>query len=198
MLGIANFVVRRLLCNHIFGRVTICSWTTGLRVQPFSKRCMRIRLGPAAQRGVIATIDTLIFYLLWNGSTIHEARLANTGKSVSVIEYKQNMRIVHKSDMQFSDDEYVRKSIKWYKTLFFRLIDIPVFISYVLHKQKTGQNTHVVWLIFQYSYDDESYEKSGVSIRMCRLQCWSLYIRVFSRLSYSEIFLDIRAQRWWK
>ena len=69
------------LCNPIFGRVTICSWTTGLRIQPFSRSCMRIRLGPVTQRGVIATTDTLIFYLLWDDSTIHEARLANTEKT---------------------------------------------------------------------------------------------------------------------
>ena len=85
-------------------------------------------------------------------STIHEPRLANSGKihwqsnapirkPESVLDYNQDMGTVDKSDMQISCVECVRKSVKWYKKLFFHLLDTAVFNSYVLHKQKTGQST---------------------------------------------------------
>ena len=51
------------------------------------------------------------------------------------------MRTVDQSYMQISYVQCVRKLVKWYKTFFFHLLDIAVFSSYVLHAQKTSQNT---------------------------------------------------------
>lgn len=43
--------------------------------------------------------------------------------------------------MQISCVECARKSVRWYKKLFFRLLDISVLNSYVLYKEKTDRNT---------------------------------------------------------
>jgi hypothetical protein len=84
-------------------------------------------------------------------STIHEPKMVYTGKThyetnepiqkpASVQEYNQNRGIVDKFDMQISAVECVRKTIKWYKKLFFHLLDVTVLNSYILHKQKSREN----------------------------------------------------------
>jgi hypothetical protein len=74
------------------------------------------------------------------------------------------MGSVDRSDMQISYIECVRKTVKWYKKLFFHLLDISVLNSYILHKQKTGQNIQFcdfrLQLIRQII---EMYEKSKAS-----------------------------------
>jgi hypothetical protein len=84
-------------------------------------------------------------------STIHEPKMVNTGKThyetneliqkpASVKDYNENRGTVDRSDMQISSIECVRKTVKWYKKNFFHLLDIIVFNSYILHKQKSRQN----------------------------------------------------------
>jgi len=60
-------------------------------------------------------------------------------KPISVKDYNENMGLVDKSDMQISFSESVRKSLKWYKKLFFHILDIALFNAYVLDKLKTRE-----------------------------------------------------------
>lgn len=61
-------------------------------------------------------------------------------KPKCIVEYNNNMGSVDKSDMLLSSIESVRKTIKWYKKVFFHLLDLAVLNSYQLYKTKTGEN----------------------------------------------------------
>lgn len=62
-------------------------------------------------------------------------------KPVCVTDYNQNMGGVDKTDMLLSTTESVRKSIKWYKKVFFHFVDLSIVNSHVIYKMKTGKNT---------------------------------------------------------
>ena len=55
-------------------------------------------------------------------------------KPITVIEYNKNMGVVDQCDMQMSFTESTRKAMKWYKKLFFHLLDVVVFNAYILFK----------------------------------------------------------------
>lgn len=57
-------------------------------------------------------------------------------KPLAVIDYNANMGGVDKSDMQIHFIESVRKTIKWYKKLFFHLLDMTVLNAYNMHRIK--------------------------------------------------------------
>lgn len=59
-------------------------------------------------------------------------------KPASVIDYNQNMGLIDKSDMQISFTDSARKSSKWYKKLFFHVIDMTVYND-IIYKTKTGK-----------------------------------------------------------
>lgn len=44
-------------------------------------------------------------------------------KSLSVLKYNENMGFIDKTDMLLSSIECVRKTVKWYKKLYFHLVD---------------------------------------------------------------------------
>ena len=79
-------------------------------------------------------------------STVHSASLLNqtrnrqrVPKVISI--YISNMGLVDKCDMQIFFTENCRKTLKWYKKLFFHFLDITIYNSYVLYKnskQKYG------------------------------------------------------------
>ncbi|CAF1289214.1 unnamed protein product [Adineta ricciae] len=86
-------------------------------------------------------------------STTHKPQMASSGKvhyatgeqiqkPESVKDYIENMSAVDRSDMQISYVECVRKTVKWYKKLFFHLLDISILNSHILYKQKTGRTIH--------------------------------------------------------
>ena len=52
-------------------------------------------------------------------------------KHVSVKDYNENRSTVDRFDMQISSIECVGKTIKWYKSIFFPMLDIIVFNSYM-------------------------------------------------------------------
>lgn len=60
-------------------------------------------------------------------------------KPECVIEYNNKMGAVDKVDMQISFVECVRKSVKWYKKVFFHILDLVLYNSYVLFQVKTGK-----------------------------------------------------------
>lgn len=85
-------------------------------------------------------------------STIHEPVMqvsqnldpvtrAPINKPQCVIDYTFNMRLVDKSDSMISSIECARKTMKWYKKLFFHLIDTSVLNAQILYMVKTGKRT---------------------------------------------------------
>jgi hypothetical protein len=76
--------------------------------------------------------------------TIHEPQMKYFGrnntkvqKPVSVINYNSNIHAIDRADMQISLVGCLRKSKKWYKKLFFHMLDLSVFNSYLLYKINT-------------------------------------------------------------
>lgn len=58
-------------------------------------------------------------------------------KPTCVVDYNENMGAVDKSDMLLSSTECVRKTMKWYKKVFFHLLDCTVLNCYQLYKCNT-------------------------------------------------------------
>ena len=61
-----------------------------------------------------------------------------TKKPDIVLDYNLNMRLIDKSDMQTGSVECVRKTIKWYKKIFFHLVDVSLLNAYDIYLTKTG------------------------------------------------------------
>jgi len=61
-------------------------------------------------------------------------------KPLSVLKYNENMGAIDKTDMLLSSVECVRKTIKWYKKLFFHLIDLSLLNAYSSYKTVTGKH----------------------------------------------------------
>ena len=58
-----------------------------------------------------------------------------------IVDYNKNMRLVDKADMQISSMECMRKSMKWFKKLFFHLVDIVMLNCYNMYVKKTGKKS---------------------------------------------------------
>ena len=83
-------------------------------------------------------------------STVHEGKIVemdkrkrgteeNVKKPDAILDYNINMRLVDKCDMQIGEIDCVRKSVKWYKKVFFHLMDMCVLNAYNLYLVKTGK-----------------------------------------------------------
>jgi hypothetical protein len=59
-------------------------------------------------------------------------------KPQCVTDYNEKMGDVDRSDMMLSSVECVRKTIKWYKKLFFHTVDLCVLNAHALYLTKTG------------------------------------------------------------
>lgn len=53
-------------------------------------------------------------------------------KPECVVDYNNNMGAVDRSDMMLSSTECVRKTLKWYKKLFFHIVDLCILNSHAL------------------------------------------------------------------
>lgn len=94
-----------------------------------------------------------ILYVRWRDkrevnmlTTFHNDEFINSGeKSIPkcVNEYNKNMGSVDKTDMLLSSVECVRKTVKWYKKLFFHILDLSILNSYFIYQTKTGKNISV-------------------------------------------------------
>jgi len=49
------------------------------------------------------------------------------------------MATVDSTDMHFSFSECIRKTVKWYKKLFFHILDMVLLNAYIMYKEKTGK-----------------------------------------------------------
>lgn len=79
-------------------------------------------------------------------------------KPLAVLSYNANMG----SDMQLSSAECVRKTIKWYKKVFFHLLDLTVLNCCIMYGMKTGKKQNLGQ--FRVSLIREIIERYGVSI----------------------------------
>jgi len=60
-------------------------------------------------------------------------------KPECVISYNANMGAIDKTDMLLSSIECVRRTMKWYKKLFFHIIDMSLLNAYSAYKTVTGK-----------------------------------------------------------
>ena len=77
--------------------------------------------------------------LLPSGKINHKTKEKKL-KPECILQYNLNMGAVDKTDMLQSSIESVRKNVKWYKKVFFHLIDLCLLNAHVIYKMKTGQN----------------------------------------------------------
>ena len=82
-------------------------------------------------------------------TTVHEVAFAPTGnkhfltdediiKPICVIHYNSKMGSIDNIDKQLSLTESVRKSMKWYRKLFFHLVDLVLTNAHALFKMDNG------------------------------------------------------------
>ena len=85
-------------------------------------------------------------------STVHTGRMLTTGKIHCqtrkpilkpdvIIDYNTNMRLIDKADMQLNAVDTLRKNDKWYKKVFFHLLDICMLNAYKMYMTKTGDRS---------------------------------------------------------
>lgn len=80
-------------------------------------------------------------------TTLHDSSMAGTGKldkdgvekvkPKCIISYNANMGGVDRSDMMLSSVECVRKSVKWYKKVYFHLLDLTLLNAHALYVSLT-------------------------------------------------------------
>ncbi|XP_032682010.1 piggyBac transposable element-derived protein 4-like [Odontomachus brunneus] len=94
---------------------------------------------------VIKWMDKKEVYVL---TSIHEHQFCKTGrknyktnediiKPVCIVDYNKNMGKIDDIDRQLSLTESIRKCMKWYRKLFFHLIDLILINSHSLFKMLT-------------------------------------------------------------
>ena len=112
---------------------------------------------PAVRQGdVFACHNNKIMCIKWSSkrmvhmiTSIHENKVITTDKRdhrtgeqiqkpAAVQDYTMKMRIVDKADMLISCVECLRKSVKWYKKLFFHIVDMARLNAYYMYLVKTG------------------------------------------------------------
>lgn len=83
-------------------------------------------------------------------STVHEPKMLETGKRdrktnlmiqkpASVLEYNAKMGGVDKTDMRISFVDCTRKTLKWYKKVFFHLLDMMLLNAHTLYEVNSGK-----------------------------------------------------------
>ncbi|XP_050064320.1 piggyBac transposable element-derived protein 4-like [Aphis gossypii] len=81
------------------------------------------------------------------GKKDHHGNQVN--KPLSVLKYNENMGAIDKTDMLLSSIECVRKTIKWYKKLFFHLVDLSLLNAYSSYNTVTGKHLPLASYQFQ-------------------------------------------------
>jgi len=60
-------------------------------------------------------------------------------KPKAVIEYNANMRGVDRLDQKIKPYECLRKSVRWYRKLFFHLMDITLVNAHIVYEKSGGE-----------------------------------------------------------
>ncbi|XP_008184865.1 piggyBac transposable element-derived protein 4-like [Acyrthosiphon pisum] len=80
-----------------------------------------------------------------------------------VVSYNKNMGAIDKTDMLLSSTECVRRTLKWYKKLFFHIIDMSMLNAYSAYKTVTGK--HISLADFQLTLINEILQKYKSSVK---------------------------------
>lgn len=83
-----------------------------------------------------------------------------------IVDYNINLRLVDKSDMMIGSVECVRKTVKWYKKLFFHMVDVCLLNSYLYYKRATGKR--IPFCTFMHDLVDEILQKYGTVTKVSR------------------------------
>jgi len=111
------------------------------------------------QKGEVQVAHNMIWMALkWQDkkevymiSSVHELGLINTGKRdyktgkyrvkpTCIVNYNKNMGGVDQIDKTLSLTETIRKTIKWYKKLFFHVLDIALVNAHALYNRNNPEN----------------------------------------------------------
>lgn len=84
-------------------------------------------------------------------------------KPKCVVSYNKNMGAIDKTDMLLSSTECVRRTLKWYKKLFFHIIDMSMLNAYSAYKTVTGK--HISLADFQLTLINEILQKYKSSVK---------------------------------
>lgn len=152
ILFVDNWYSSPLLFKYLFDRNTgACGTVRANRkgMPEFRKKLGRGECETANTENMLAIkwLDKRYVHML---TTVYSGKMKSTGKINQktketilkpdcVMHYNENMGAVDKVDMQVSFVECARKSLKWYKKLFFHLIDISLYNAYILYQVKTGK-----------------------------------------------------------
>ncbi|KAJ8949454.1 hypothetical protein NQ318_007555 [Aromia moschata] len=60
-------------------------------------------------------------------------------KPACIVDYNANMGAVDRSDMMLSSTECVRKTVKWYKKLFFHMVDLAILNAHALYQTQNPE-----------------------------------------------------------
>ena len=84
--------------------------------------------------------DVLCLTTAYHPSMINTAnrRQQEKRKPIEIVNYNQNMSGVDRADQMMSYYSCPRKTIRWYKKIIFHLLDVAVWNSYYIFKEKTG------------------------------------------------------------
>lgn len=110
-------------------------------------------------------------------TTMHDSEVTGTGKidkqtgnetkkPLCILDYNANMGAVDRSDMMLSSTECVRRTVKWYKKVFFHLLDISLLNAHALHLTVTGKKISLE--AFQLKVVDQILEKYHTPIDVYR------------------------------
>ena len=94
---------------------------------------------------VLKWLDKREVYMI---TTVHRVEFGTTGKKnwktgediikpVCICDYNKNMGGIDNIDRQLSLSQTIRKTMKWYKKLFFHLVDLSLSNARVLYYQNT-------------------------------------------------------------
>ncbi|XP_056645839.1 piggyBac transposable element-derived protein 4-like [Diorhabda sublineata] len=84
--------------------------------------------------------DVLCLTTAYHPSMINTAnrRQQEKRKPIEIVNYNQNMSGVDRADQMMSYYSCPRKTIRWYKKVIFHLLDVAVWNSFYIFKEKTG------------------------------------------------------------
>lgn len=113
-------------------------------------------------------------------STCHNADMIRTDKKMigterhkykpkCVLDYNDHMGAVDRTDMLQSSIESVRKTVKWYKKVFFHLLDMTLLNAHAVYKMKTGKDDPIAQfqlnlvknIVSKYATEDISRQSSS-------------------------------------
>lgn len=110
-------------------------------------------------------------------TTFHKGRMLDSGKKDPktdepvmkpdiIIDCNENVRLVDKSAMQIGGVQCVRRTIKWYKKLFFHMVDILVLSAYSMFLTKTGNRLPLRQFFYNMAF--EILERYGTPVSILR------------------------------